>query len=199
MKHLICFLATLVLLGAAPGEFDYYLLTLSWSPEYCYSHHESPECSGPRKYGFIVHGLWPEFQNGGYPEHCSTGAGLRDPESMLDAMPDLGLIQHEWTTHGTCSGLNAEAYFALIRQAFSGIKIPPQFVAPSRQQVVSAMEIKTAFAQYNPKLTSRSIVVNCERGYFRGVEICLTKSLEGMACPSPRNCYENRIRVAPLR
>ncbi|HEX4747971.1 MAG TPA: ribonuclease T2 [Bryobacteraceae bacterium] len=184
---------------ASPGQFDYYLLSLSWSPEYCYSHRESPECSGARHYGFIVHGLWPEFRNGGYPEHCSTEPGLRDPQSMLDIMPDMGLIQHEWTTHGTCSGLSAQVYFSLIRQAFNSIEIPPRFVSPSHQQVASAIDIKMAFVQYNPKLTARDIRVSCERGYFRGVEICVTKDLRGIECPGGRECYDNRIRVAPVR
>lgn len=199
MKLAVLLLAAVLVFAASPGQFDYYLLTLSWSPEYCYSHRESPECSGSRRYGFIVHGLWPEFRNGGFPEHCSTAPGLPNLQSMLDIMPDPGLIQHEWNTHGTCSGLGAQAYFGQIRQAFGGVKIPPQFVAPARQQVMSAIEIKSAFAQYNPKLTPASVIVNCERGYFRGIEICLTKNLEGMTCPSPRDCYENRIRVAPVR
>jgi ribonuclease T2 len=208
MKRVLCHLAAIAVFvpwfstaqqPATPGQFDYCLLTLSWSPEYCYSHRDSPECSGARHYAFIVHGLWPEFRNGGYPEHCSTTPALRDPQSMLDLMPDLGLIQHEWATHGTCSGLSAQAYFGLIRQAFNSLKIPPQFVAPSRQQVTSAMEIKTSFAQYNPKLPAPDIRVNCERGYFRGVEICLTKDLRGMACPGGRECLDNRIRVAPVR
>jgi hypothetical protein len=85
--------------SVTPGDFDYYRLTLSWSPEYCHSNPMSPECSGGHHFGFVVHGLWPEFRNGGYPEHCSNAPGPSDPASYLDIMPDLGLIQHEWSAH----------------------------------------------------------------------------------------------------
>src|SRR5229473_2691520 len=59
-----------------PGEFDYYLLTLSWSPQFCAGHWNDPQCTGPRKFGFVVHGMWPQFKNGSWPESCSTSPGL---------------------------------------------------------------------------------------------------------------------------
>src|SRR5215471_11497582 len=111
-----------------PGVFDYYMLTLSWSPEFCHSHADKPECQSGH-HGFIVHGLWPQYVEG-YPEHCSTAPGLANPEQMADIMPDTGLVAHEWSTHGTCSGLNAGAYFKLLRRAFESIKVPEKFTAP---------------------------------------------------------------------
>ncbi len=97
-----------------PGVFDYYLLTLSWSPEFCHSHAEKPECQSGH-HGFVVHGLWPQYVDG-YPEHCSNAPGLTNPGDMTDIMPDEGLVAHEWSTHGTCSGLEAEDYFKLLRR-----------------------------------------------------------------------------------
>lgn len=182
-----------------PGQFDLYLLTLSWSPEYCHSNPTNAQCTGGQHFGFVVHGLWPEFQNGGYPENCSNAPGPSNPQSYLDIMPDLGLIQHEWTTHGTCSGLSADAYFNLIRQAFNSIKIPPQFAAPKNQQTVSAQGIKTAFEQSNPKLKDPDIVIGCTGAYLKQVEICLTKSLALTACPvGTRSCSSGSIRVPPV-
>ena len=182
-----------------PGVFDYYLLTLSWSPEYCHSNPMSTQCGGGHHFGFVVHGLWPEFQNGGYPEHCSNAPGPSNPASYLDIMPDLGLIQHEWTTHGTCSGLNADSYFSLIRQAFTSIKIPKQFSMPGTQQTESAMQIKAAFEQANPTLKDADIQISCAGTYLKAVEICLTKSLAAMACPASRSCNAPAIRVPPVR
>ena len=66
-----------------PGKFDYYVLALSWSPEFCHSHPANAQCSG--HFGFVVHGLWPQFVDG-YPEHCSTQPGLADPSSMTDTV-----------------------------------------------------------------------------------------------------------------
>ncbi len=73
--------------GGQPGVFDYYQLNLSWSPEFCYSKPDNPECSG--HYGFIVHGLWPQFRNGGWPEFCGQQPGPSNPSQMLNIMPDL--------------------------------------------------------------------------------------------------------------
>lgn len=175
------------------------MLTLSWSPEYCYSSSSSAECTGGHHFGFIVHGLWPQFQNGSFPENCSNAPGLSNPASMLDIMPDPGLIQHEWTTHGTCSGLSAQAYFSLIRRAFTSIKIPSDFTDPTHQQTLSPAQIKADFERANTKLQDADLMITCSRNYLKAVEMCLTKSLSPMACPTPRECTTRMLRVAPVR
>ena len=93
-----------------PGQFDFYLLNLSWSPEFCATHPDSPECG--RHLGFVVHGLWPQDANGDYPQHCSDARGPGDPQADTDIMPRASLVEHEWQTHGTCSGLGGDDYFA---------------------------------------------------------------------------------------
>ena len=102
---------------AEAGRFDYYLLSLSWSPAFCVQKPDSPECNGARRYGFIVHGLWPQNERG-WPEHCGDS---RIPESVADGIADLmparQLVYHEWATHGSCSGLAPEEYFSLVRRA----------------------------------------------------------------------------------
>jgi ribonuclease T2 len=186
--------------SGTPGAFYFYLLTLSWSPEYCHSHPTNAQCTGSHHFGFVVHGLWPEFSNGGYPEHCSNAPGPSNPAAYLDIMPDLGLIQHEWTTHGTCSGLTAQAYFDNIRKAFSSIKIPRQFGTSTMQQTVSARQIKTQFEQANPTLKDPDVVISCAGTYLQAVEICLTKSLSPMVCStSLHSCTANSIRVPPVQ
>jgi len=182
-----------------PGVFDYYVLNLSWSPEYCYSNSSNVECTAGHHFGFIVHGLWPEFQNGSYPENCSNAAGLSNPGSMLDIMPDPGLIRHEWETHGTCSGLSAQAYFDLVRKAFTSISIPPDFTNPTHPLTLSPTQLKADFEQANPKLQDGDLMISCSRGYLKAIEVCLTKSLAPMACPAARSCTSRTIRVPPVR
>src|SRR5947209_2737856 len=131
------------------SSFDYYLLTLSWSPEYCHGNASSPQCAPGKHFGFVVHGLWPEYKSGGGPENCSTQTGPSNPSSYLDMMPDLGLISHEWKTHGTCSGLDADTYFGKIRQAFQTVQIPADLVAPSATKTLSALAIKQDFQRTN--------------------------------------------------
>ena len=120
-----------------PGRFDYYLLTLSWAPEFCATHAgnaSSSECDPTHHFGFVVHGLWPENEDGSYPQHCGSAQPVSQDtvRQMLPIMPDRGLIQHEWSTHGTCSGLDAQTYFGDIKKAFTQLQIPPSIAARRR-------------------------------------------------------------------
>jgi ribonuclease T2 len=184
-----------------PGNFDYYLFTLSWSPQFCHSHPNAVECTSGNHFGFIVHGLWPQFFNGGFPEHCSNEASPANPASVSSIMPDPTLIQHEWSTHGTCSGLDATQYFTLIRKTFDSISIPREFVNPNRTITLRPSEVKQAFLQANPKITSESIAINCPQNFLTGVQICVSKAGTPINCPpnATRDCRANTIRVPPVR
>lgn len=181
------------------GTFDYYLLSLSWSPEFCHSNPMKPECGGGHHFGFVVHGLWPQFQNGGGPEYCSHAPGLSNPSSMLDIMPDLQLVGHEWQAHGTCSGLSAKDYFNLIRKAFTSFRIPKQFASPGAQFAISPIDIKKAFEESNPGLNDATVSIGCRGGYLSAVSICLSKDLHSVACTAVQDCRTRAIRVAPVR
>lgn len=176
------------------GNFDYFLFTLSWSPEYCHGHPSAQQCGGAHR-GFVVHGLWPQLNNGQWPSACSSEPGLSNPSTMLDIMPDPRLIQHEWTTHGTCSGLNADQYFGVIRKAYDSIQIPSLLVSPSGTVTRSADEIKQMFTDANPGMTSDDIAVSCHNRYLSAVEFCLAKDLQPTACQAVRDCTSNSIRI----
>ena len=176
-----------------PGVFDYYLLTLSWSPEFCHSHADKPECQSGH-HGFVVHGLWPQYTDG-YPENCSTAPGLSNPTVMADIMPDAGLVNHEWSTHGTCSGLDAESYFKLLRRAFTSVRVPERFAAPRENLSISPQEVKNEFVQANPNLRANELTVSCGNNYLTAVSLCMTKDLKPTACQNLRDCRANVIRV----
>jgi ribonuclease T2 len=180
-----------------PGVFDYYLLTLSWSPEFCYSHADRPECQSGH-HGFVVHGLWPQYMDG-YPEHCSDAAGLANPGEMADIMPDVGLVAHEWSTHGTCSGLGAESYFQLLRRAFGSVKIPSRFAEARENFSIPPDEVKKEFVQSNPNFSSGEMTVSCGNNYLTAVSFCMTKDLKPTACQNLRDCRANVIRVPRIR
>jgi ribonuclease T2 len=181
-----------------PGAFDYYLLTLSWSPEFCHGHPEKPECQSGH-HGFVLHGLWPQYAGGGYPENCSTARGLSNPAEMADLMPDAGLVAHEWSTHGTCSGLEAENYFQLLRQAFTSVKVPSRFAAPPESFSIPPQEVKNEFVQSNPNFSTVDMAVSCGNNYLTAVSMCMSKDLKPMACQNLRDCRANVIRVPPVR
>src|SRR5918992_4928696 len=94
-----------------PGQFDFYVLALSWSPSFCEAAEERSsgrapaEQCGERPYSFVVHGLWPQYEKG-FPEYCRKDGPRLDRaivSSMLDIMPAPQLIFRQWDKHGTCS------------------------------------------------------------------------------------------------
>jgi ribonuclease T2 len=111
---------------ANASGFDYYLLSLSWSPEFCHGHPDGAECAAHST--FVLHGLWPQNNDGGYPENCASTSGPPkppDPSAFADIYPDAGLLEHEWRTHGVCTGLGVDAFFSAARAALRSVAIPP--------------------------------------------------------------------------
>ena len=178
-----------------PSGFDYYLLNLSWSPEFCHSHPSAMECGTHA--AFVLHGLWPQKNDGSYPENCSSAPGPADPTAYKDIYPDEGLLRHEWQTHGTCSGLGADEFFSAARTAYRSIAIPPKLVSLSSQTMMPPEEILGLFAAINPAIPSSSLALSCGNNYLTAVEVCLDKSLHAIACPGIRSCRANVVRIPP--
>ena len=187
------------------GEFDYYLLSLSWSPAYCLDSPTSSQCNGSRAYGFVVHGLWPQNERG-WPERCAT---TRVPESvatsMLDLMPARGLIYHEWSAHGTCSGLEPADYFRLVRTARATNKVPDEFARPGAAVEREPRAVAESFRRANPRLGPDSLIVDCSGGSaprLREVRICLDRDLAPRSCGADVRraaCRAPSVIVPPIR
>lgn len=179
---------------AASSAFDFYLLNLSWSPEYCRSHPGAVECA--RHSTFVLHGLWPERADGSYPEHCSDAPGPADPSQYSDIYPDAGLVQHEWQTHGTCSGLSPAAYFAAARSADQEIKPPLQLQQITSSTSMTPDAIAGLFQASNPSLPRSSIVISCGNNDLTAVEVCLSTSLQPVSCGAVHACRAQTVRIA---
>ena len=188
-----------------PGVFDFYVLSLSWSPTYCEDDGQNDriQCGG-RPYAFVVHGLWPQYERG-YPRDCPSDAPGRVPrrivDGMLDIMPSPGLIGHEWRTHGTCSGLSQPAYFDLVRRARDIVRIPSRFVDVEDYLTVTPREVEAAFRTVNPGLPGDGIAVSCNSRRLKEVRVCLTRSLAFRPCPEVDRaaCRRDRIVMPPVR
>lgn len=170
--------------GGAPGDFDFYVLSLSWSATFCATDgrdRNSRQCDAGRNPGFVVHGLWPQFERG-YPSFC--GPSGRNPsraniDDALEVLPDVGLARHQWRKHGSCSGLSPSGYFSEIRKARARVSIPPPFVAPRNGARWATREIEQAFVAINPGLRPDMMAVTCKRGMLEEVRICMTRDLRG--------------------
>ncbi|MBP1850722.1 ribonuclease T2 family protein [Rhizobium halophytocola] len=172
----------------AAGEFDFYVLSLSWSPTYCRTpqgRNNRQQCSAARRYGMVLHGLWPQYERG-YPESCPSTEPERVDRALgnryLDIMPGMGLIGHEWRKHGTCSGLNQADYFATARKAFSRVRIPEQMKSPASTKRFTPQVVEALFSKANPGLGHRAMAVTCQGEMLQDVRICLTKDLRFRDC-----------------
>lgn len=192
--------------GGTPGEFDFYVLALSWSPNYCETQGErrgSSQCDVGRNLGFVVHGLWPQYERG-FPSNCGTDrfvprAALEEAEGVF---PDHGLARHEWRSHGTCSGLSPSEFFRAVRTARDKVTIPEAMVGRDREGRTTPAAIERAFVEANPGLHQDMISVQCRRGALQEVRICLTRDLRGFTrCPEidRRACRFGPIRVTAPR
>ncbi len=170
--------------------FDFYVLALSWSPTYCQDSRarsrDDVQCSGPRPFAFVVHGLWPQFERG-YPKACQTRftrPSTSQANAMLDIMPSSRLVQHEWEQHGACAGLSANDYLEVTRAAFSAVAIPQEFQSAPDWRASSAGNIEAAFLRANPQFSALGIAVSRRGNLLSEVRLCLTRDLK------PRNCAE---------
>jgi ribonuclease T2 len=181
--------------SSGASGFDFYLLNLSWSPEFCHSHPDANECAAHAT--FVLHGLWPQNNDGTYPENCSNSPGPSDPAQYADIYPDQGLLQHEWRAHGTCSGLNADEFFSTARNAYHSVKIPGTLTTLSSQLSLPPEEILGLFTASNPEIPRASLALSCGNNYLTAVEVCLDKNLHPVACGTIRSCRANTVRIPP--
>jgi ribonuclease T2 len=196
-----------------PGQFDFYVLALSWSPSFCEASQErneerasnraaDPQCGG-RPFSFVVHGLWPQYERG-FPAFCQVPAprlyrGIVD--SMLDLMPSPRLVFHEWDRHGTCSGLSANAFFETVRKARAVVKIPPNYLELDKPTMVTPDEVAEAFVKANTGLSRAAFAITCDRKRIEEVWVCLGKDLSFHNCPevARRACRRDKVAMPAVR
>lgn len=188
------------------GDFDYYVLALSWSPSYCAAAGERAnrlQCASGRQFSFVVHGLWPQYDKG-WPQFCDrrpSRVSRSDVDRMLDIMPSPGLVRHQWEKHGTCTQLTANDYLELTRKAYDAIRIPEAFGRIGRFLTVDPRKVENSFLKANPDLSPEGISVTCDRRRLREVRVCFTKDLAFRACPAVDNraCRKRRVVMPPVR
>jgi ribonuclease T2 len=199
---------------AEPGVFDYYVLTLSWSPTYCAEQgntRNDPQCRprSERPYAFVLHGLWPQHERG-WPQDCRSPDRGFVPRPvarrMLDIMPSEQLVFHEYRKHGTCTGLGVDGYFDLARRFYDQVKIPRRYVTLREDRLfVGRDELVREFVEINPGLKPDMIAVACggSGNRLKEVRVCFDKGGRFRACGENENqrrlCTADRMYVPPVR
>ncbi len=188
------------------GEFDYYVMAMSWSPNWCAIEGDgkgSPQCDASEDFGWVLHGLWPQYHRG-WPEHCTTSE--RNPprwlsDEMADIMGTSGLAWYQWKKHGRCSGLAAEDYYALAREAYDSVVRPAVFRKLDKPVKLPASVVEDAFLKVNPGLEADMLTITCRDGYIQEARVCLSKDLTPVPCgrDAIRDCTLSSAQFDPVR
>lgn len=187
------------------GDFDFYVLSLSWSPQHCSTpagEHDGEQCGGYRQYNFVVHGLWPQYDPRGWPQSCGGDSSVSPAlmQQMLPLMPSKKLIRHEYEKHGTCSGLGQDTYFQTLKQARGKLSIPKDYESPREAVRTSPATIKTKFVASNTGLSQDMLGIICSGRFLQEVDVCFTKDLNFRACGrGVRESCPAELIIRPIR
>ena len=217
MKHAVLLIALAFIWLAPPaaragtaGDFDYYVLSLSWSPTWCATpagRGDNRQCGPGRHYAFVVHGLWPQYDQG-WPQYCDTPEHWV-PQSLiaanLDIMPSKQLIIHEWRKHGACAGLDQKDYFATLRRFYRALHIPARYLSPTAPVTVTPAGLVSDFVKTNPGLDASMLSLNCgnarDQAHLSELRVCLSR--DGRFRPCGRNerhgCKAGILILPPVR
>lgn len=164
-----------------------YTLALTWNPGWCRANGRSPaarfQCGGTARFGFTLHGLWPDGIGKQWPQYC-TKTGLVPTAVIRQAMcatPSAQLIQHEWAKHGTCMPGGPSDYFGKSTRLYGALRYPDMDALSRRPLTVA--QFKTEFAARNPSIPTSAIRVTLTRqGWLDELWLCLDTRLRYERC-----------------
>lgn len=184
--------------GGPPGQFDLYLLTVSWEPGYCATSagKGTAECKNPPR--FALHGLWPENTNGTYPAFCVPAApGPSDPSVFQDLYPDPSFLLSEWNKHGVCSGTSADTYFTNARQALQSLSLPPTLTGDQVPPSLTPEALLQLFATANPGKPPDAFRLSCGSNHFSAIQMCVDKTMQPVSCAQIKTCGATSVVIDP--
>ena len=192
------------------GQFDYYVLALSWSPSYCAGEagqSDVQQCAPGRHFAFVVHGLWPQYAKG-WPQDCVTSENWipqKQIDGMMDIMPSKKLIIHEWKKHGACSGLSQQDYFNTVREIFGRLRVPARYLSPQADVTITPVQLVTDFVKSNEGMTADMLSVQCgnarDQARLSELFVCVNKAGDFSACGvnEKRQCGAQTIVLPPVK
>ncbi|BAY13404.1 ribonuclease T2 family protein [Calothrix sp. NIES-2098] len=192
-----------------PGQFDFYVLTLSWSPDYCATNgdRDRQQCKSGKKLGFVLHGLWPQYQSG-YPANCSTEKLPKQLKQQFAGLyPSDKLFDHEWEKHGTCSGKTPQEYLALSKQFKDSVAIPTAYNRPQKPFRTTIKDLRNTFVSSNNQFVADGIAPYCSGSgrFLQEVFFCYSKDGKPGACSeeilkrSQKSCGQPNFLVRNVR
>mmetsp|Transcript_26557 Transcript_26557/g.41211 ORF Transcript_26557/g.41211 Transcript_26557/m.41211 type:complete len:316 (-) Transcript_26557:197-1144(-) len=200
------------------NSFDFYVFSMTFQPEFCSEKHEAPEgCHHPKQIWdrLTIHGLWPNNDDGTYPQNCSNEKfdltslqPIRDELEQqwpnIKALPNSAshgeFWEHEWSKHGTCTGLSQLEYFS---KAVKMLMPTPSIVkdAETQHSVVKKDDLLAVYGG------AQLAALVCKKNYLSEVRVCHQKETDGnvgkrMDCPQSilrESSCGSEIRIASFR
>lgn len=167
-----------------------YTLAISWVPEFCHRNARQAaarfECGSGNRFGFALHGLWPDGEGAQWPQYCQATAILPPAviRGALCSTPSAQLIQHEWAKHGTCTELTPNQYFAQSTRLYAALRYP-DMVALSRRPGLTAGDLAAAMARANPGIAADMMRITANKqGWLDEIWLCLDKAKKYQTCPA---------------
>ncbi|KAG9408619.1 hypothetical protein AC1031_020472 [Aphanomyces cochlioides] len=175
----------------AAASFDFCVLAQTWQPYFCTTGN-FPGCKNPSSFmstQLTIHGLWPNYNSGGYPSNCG-GASLSQSNinaagasNVAKYWPDVKtngwtFVANEWTKHGTCSGLDATSYV----KAAINVEIQrgtPSIISSNVGSTVSSKDLLNAYGS-----TKVALICVGSDNALSEVRTCYNKAYSQIACPS---------------
>lgn len=154
-----------------------YTLAITWSPQFCRTGGFTPaarfQCGSGNRFGFALHGLWPDGVGKDWPQYCTATTVLPPAtiKGMMCATPSAQLIQHEWAKHGTCMGITPAEYFGRSSKLYAKLRYP-DMNALSRGPLTVG-QFTAAFVAANPGIPASSVRVTASRGWLDELWLCL--------------------------
>lgn len=164
-----------------------YTLAASWSPNYCKMQRDtrSMQCAKENgRFGFILHGLWPEASGGRSPQWCASQPSPA-PQVLryhLCMTPSPNLLAHEWAKHGSCMAKSPAQYFRVSAILWRSIQWPDADRL-SRKRDLTAGDFRDDFVTANRGWPRKAIGLDVSRtGWLREVRLCYRKDFRPRPC-----------------
>ena len=179
----------------------HYTLAISWSPQFCRGENRatrSPfQCGGENRFGFVLHGLWPDGVGKEWPQYCRSTTLLSEAtlRANMCATPSAQLLQHEWAKHGTCMpGQTPDGYFRRATGLFQRLRYPNMDALSRRPLTAGALA--TAIARTNRGLRADMMRITTDKGgWLDEVWLCLDKRFRYAKCPAHQGGVKPGTRV----
>jgi ribonuclease T2 len=167
-----------------------YTLAITWAPQYCHDHARDAsarfQCGSGNRFGFTLHGLWPDGVGKDWPQYCRATPLLSRQviRANICATPSAQLLQHEWAKHGTCMpGMQPEPYFLRSTGLYARLRYP-DMDALSRSPL-TAGRLADAIGRANPGLGADMMRITANKqGWLDEIWICLDKAFRYQSCPA---------------